>query len=271
MTAIRKELRMENKLRDQVREINEIILSYAQLDFTKRATISGEDDVIDSLAAGINMLGEELQHSAVTLQEKEILLKEIHHRVKNNLQIISSMLHLQAEFSKNRSLKKPLIECQNRIKSMALLHEKLYESEDLVNIEINNYILAISENIHQSIRPEYIEIEFTRSLTNYYSHIDQLLPIGLMINELVTNALEHAFPNHDAGKVIIRLTPAGDQLELEVSDNGIGFELDRSNSEDTLGLQLVEALVEQIDGTWSIVNDSGTVVTVLFSISKTTS
>lgn len=256
----------EDKILDRVRGINEIILSYAQLDFTKRAIISGEDDVIDSLAAGINMLGEELQFSTVSLQEKELLLKEIHHRVKNNLQIISSILHLQAEFSKNLQVKKPLTECQNRIKSMALLHEKLYESGDLRNIELNSYIEAISNNLCDSLLPENISVTFSRSDKDHYGHIDQLLPIGLIINELISNSLEHAFEKDAEGMIKIGLTMMNDNLQLQVKDNGCGFHRCSNELTDSLGLQLVEALVEQIDGTWSIKSDNGAVVTINFSL-----
>lgn len=268
MNVNRKLTDKEHKILDRVRGINEIILSYAQLNFTQRAVISGEDDVIDSLAAGINMLGEELQFSTVSLQEKELLLKEIHHRVKNNLQIISSILHLQAEFSKNVQVKKPLTECQNRIKSMALLHEKLYESGDLRNIELNNYIEAISNSLCESLLPENISIGFLPSDKNHYGHIDQLLPIGLIINELISNSLEHAFERGAGGTIAIELKTINDHLQLRIQDNGCGFHTCPKELPDSLGLQLVEALVEQIDGTWSVESDNGAIITVSFSLSN---
>ena len=260
---------MDDKYHDQIAEIRDVVLSYASMDFSKRAKINGDSDVIDSLSAGVNMLGEELLASSVSLHEKEVLLKEIHHRVKNNLQIISSILNLQAEFSDNPVIKSQFAECQARIKSMALLHEKLYNSEDLKRIELNDYIKAISQNLMDSLASQNIEFEFKCSAVDYYANIDQLLPIGLILSELVSNSLKHAFSGDTDGRIKVELSCSDDKIKIMVADNGVGIsDIDLDNMNHTLGLQLVQSLSEQIDGALRFDNSNGTTVSVEFMMGQ---
>lgn len=257
---------MENKLKEQVERINEVVLSYANLDFSHRAHIEGHDDVIDSLAAGINMLGEELQHSTVSLKEKEVLLKEVHHRVKNNLQIISSILNLQSEFAKSRSEKRTLSECKNRIMSMALLHEKLYQSENLEKIEISDYIKSILTNLEDTLSDDYIKLEFESKMRQENSNIDFLIPVGLILNELITNSIEHAFEKDTSGVIKVTIEKNDGVFTLIVQDNGKGFNPIAELAEKKLGMQLIDALVEQIQGSFNYNFDSGTSAELHFKI-----
>ena len=258
MNNAQKNYRMEDRLKAQVQRINEVVLSYAKLDFSKRAEIEGSDDIIDALAAGINMLGEELQHSTVSLQEKEVLLKEVHHRVKNNLQIISSILRLQSEFSNSRTEKKSLEDCQNRIMSMALLHEKLYQSENLENIEICGYVGSIIDHLSESLSVKNVKIGFTQLMNKKSFHLDELIPIGLIMNELITNALIHAFDGQSLGEITVTIDDHGDEIHLIVHDNGKGFNPNDGRDFKNLGMELIESLVEQIDASFEYDFNAGT-------------
>ncbi|MBK7669411.1 MAG: hypothetical protein IPJ32_19935 [Sphingobacteriaceae bacterium] len=141
-------------------EILEVILSFARLDFSRKVTISKDDDVLDGIGSGVNMLGEELKHSALSLKEKEHLLKEIHHRVKNNLQIVSSLLNLQSESIVDEKYLGLIKESHNRINSMALVHEMLYKSKDLSKIELKEYIEVLSSSVNMSYSSPAKEISF---------------------------------------------------------------------------------------------------------------
>src|ERR1043165_914849 len=133
-------------------EILEVILAYARQNFDRKVSIKSEDSVLDGIGAGVNMLGEELKHSTISLREKEQLIKEIHHRVKNNMQIISSLLSLQTEKSDDEKFNALLRESRNRINSMALVHEMLYKSEDLSKIELREYIETLCSRDRKSTR-----------------------------------------------------------------------------------------------------------------------
>ena len=184
--------------------------------------------------------------------EKEILLKEIHHRVKNNLQIISSLLNIHINTTKNKNEIKVFKDSQSRIKSMALVHERLYAEGDLARISAKGYITELghqllfaydsSENVNIKIEVEDIKLD-----------IDTFIPLGLILNELLTNALEHAFPNTKKGTISISLETKENMVLLNFIDDGIGlpenFSPQDSNS---LGLELVDTLTNQIDGEFSI-------------------
>ena|SRR3989338_1093185 len=256
---------MQDKEQLQIEGILEIVLSFAQMDFSKRAVLLGEDDRMDALAAGVNMLGEELQSSVISLKEKEVLLKEIHHRVKNNLQIITSILNLQIDTIDDVSSKEKIAECQSRIGSIALLHEKLYNSYNLKHIEVNDYLLSLSRSLIQTLPENNFEFLFSPLCVDYHADIDDLLPLGLILNELILNVQKHAFPSGQKGllHVSIKYSVNQDQLELRVQDNGIGS-ASAVDTSDTLGYKLIVALTEQIDASLEIHSDQGTTVTLSF-------
>ena len=199
-----------------------------------------------------------------SLVEKNTLLQEIHHRVKNNMQIISSLLNLQIKYVDDGKAVDVLKESQNRVKSMAMIHDKLYMSEDLTKINFVEYIKSLvsnlfySYNIDETIKPK-LEIDMI-SL-----NMETAVPCGLIISELVSNCLKYAFPDGMIGEIYVSLRSVKDNYELIISDNGVGLpeEFDINNTK-TLGLMLVNSLTEQIDGKISINRDNGTLYRIIF-------
>lgn len=252
---------------EQIKEIIAVVLSYARFDFSQKANILGESDLIDSLASGINMLGEEMHASTLSLKEKELMLKEIHHRVKNNLQIVSSLLRLQAEFCTNPEMHDKLEECQSRIRSMAILHEKLYASKNLKHVELNDYIASVGKNILESnSKAAKIEYRFEPASLPFYFDLDRLLPVGLVFNELLSNAIKHGLQHNLSPQLTVKLTDGSDFIELSIRDNGPGVsEIKELFAKNSLGLQLVESLAEQIDGKVSYTNKAGLEAVLRFS------
>ncbi|OPY61336.1 MAG: putative sensor histidine kinase pdtaS [Pelotomaculum sp. PtaU1.Bin065] len=211
-------------------------------------------------------------HLQIALHEKETLLKEIHHRVKNNLQIIHSMLNLQLPYIKDQQAIELFKESQNRVYSMALIHEKLYKSESLAKIDLAGYIRSLTTNLFLSYGVSERVIKPKIDIENLTLNIDTVIPCALLINELVSNSLKHAFPNASAygGKTyeirIDRRHGAGNKFILTVSDNGIGlpedFEIQNCNS---LGLKQVSVLVKQLKGAIYLNTSSGTEFTIIFT------
>ncbi len=195
-----------------------------------------------------------------SLQEKEILLREIHHRVKNNLQIISSLLNLQSQYVKDEAALEMFKESRLRIRSMAMVHEKLYKSRDLSQVDFGDYVQSLAHSLFQvyGITPDKIALRV--NMHDIFLDINTAIPCGLLVSELISNALKHAFPENKRGEIKVSMFPTEeDMIRLEVSDNGIGMEgdLDPKKS-DSFGLQLVDMLTEQLQGTLNIQRDEGT-------------
>jgi two-component sensor histidine kinase len=202
---------------------------------------------------------------AASLNEKEVLLKEIHHRVKNNLQVISSMLNLQSSTVSDEAALGVFQDSQNRVRSMALIHEKLYQSRNLAEIDFCDYVNNLVDYLKRSYRTPGVEIRVEG--ISVFLEIDTAVPCGLILNELVSNALKHAFPNEKTGEIIVELMCNQQQkCSLRVRDNGVGLppDLDYLHTA-SLGLQLVHSLVEQINGRLHLDNATGTTFTVTFS------
>lgn len=187
-----------------------------------------------------------------TLHEKEILLKEIHHRVKNNLQIISSLLKLHSEKSNDDKFSDLVSESQNRIVSMALIHEMLYANSNLSEISLNAYSNALFEILKKTYNKNSIELQVEMP-KDFSFQIDQMIPIGLIMNELMSNSFKYAFPK-DSGIIKISFQ----KNTLTISDNGIGFKNNHTNNDSSFGLQLVSLLAEQIDTELNVYSDKGT-------------
>jgi len=200
-----------------------------------------------------------------SLREKEAMMREIHHRVKNNLQIVSSLLRLQSRSIRSKTLKDTFEIAQNRIKSMALIHEVLYLSENLDKINFSDYIKRITNHLFSMFSRKAKEIQLELDVGEYYLDIDKAIPCGLIINELVSNAFKHAFPNGESGKIQVQLNNNLDRYTMVVRDTGVGFpdDVDTGNTE-TLGLQLVNDLVKQIDGSYEMQIDGGTTFKIIF-------
>ncbi|HEV3256913.1 MAG TPA: histidine kinase dimerization/phosphoacceptor domain -containing protein [Gemmataceae bacterium] len=201
-----------------------------------------------------------------SLREKELLLKEIHHRVKNNLQVISSLLSLQSGFVTDAKALEVLKESQNRVKSMALVHERLYQSKDLSNINFAEYVHSLVSGLFHSYAVNFRRISLKVTGDDVVLGIDTAIPCGLLIHELVSNALKHAFPAGRGGEIAIDLRcDQSEQLALVVRDNGIGFPKDIDvHTADSLGLQLVNTLTAQLDGTLELCGGAGTAFTITF-------
>lgn len=199
-----------------------------------------------------------------SLHEKKVLLREIHHRVKNNMQIISSLLNLQLNYVTEEKSANLLKESQGRIKSMAMVHEKLYQSPSLTKIDLKDYVEALVSNIFFSYGINTNNIKRVVDVENIEIGIDTAIPCGLIINEIVTNSVKHAFPNK-TGEVIVKINSYQDDIHLIMSDNGIGVPKDLDYEKtDSLGLKLVKSLVDQIDGHMTIESNNGTTTKICF-------
>src|SRR5436190_12772891 len=193
-----------------------------------------------------------------SLREKEALLREIHHRVKNNLQITSSLLRLQAGAIENGEARQAFAETQHRIRSMALVHEKLYQSTNLSRIDFGDYIRTLGDLLFKSFAADPSRIQLTVIGDEVLLSIDTAVPCGLIVNELLLNALKHAFPEGERGEIIVELADGGDGwCRLAVRDDGVGLPDDMSGDSGTLGLQLVRGLVAQLDGRLAIERGRG--------------
>jgi len=243
----------------------------------EKCRINSKADVIaDSIGKAVKMVGtvqditerkraeEKIEAS---LKEKEILLREIHHRVKNNMQIISSLLGLTTGTIKNKKYANMFRESQNRINSMSLIHEKIYRSADLAKIDLKEYIQDLANAILQSRGVKTGTLILKIDIGNVQLGIDHSIPLGLIINELITNSLKYAFPGDRRGEIEVSLHFIDENaLELRVSDNGVGIPYDVDfRKTDSLGLRLVTILVEnQLKGKIEMHRDKGTEFIIKF-------
>lgn len=206
------------------------------------------------------------QQLSESLAEKSVMLQEIHHRVKNNLQVICSLLHLQTQASPDEKITEIMQDSQNRVKSMALVHENLYRSQDLSKISLKNYVQELTNNLLRSYRSKVSQIQINVAIASIYLDIDTAIPCGLIINELVSNSLKYAFPNQDNGEIKVEVTYNPEKsISLIIADNGLGLppEVNVEQTQ-TLGLKMVKALTRQISGTLTVNRDAGTSFNIHF-------
>ena len=205
------------------------------------------------------------QQLRASLQEKEVLLREIHHRVKNNLQLISSLFELQIGYLSDNTVIKILEECQTRIQAMALVHQALYRSENLNKISVPDYTYNLIDQLQAAYISYANKVNLTLEIDECYFQIDTALYCGLIINELVSNALKHAFPNNLFGQIHVKLNTDEANAVLTVSDNGIGFSADIPFGQgESLGLLLVDTFVKQLEGTIKLNSSNGTTIQITF-------
>lgn len=221
--------------------------------------LNGVPTVI-AIARDITQRKKDEEQLRAALKEREVMLREIHHRVKNNIQIISSLLRLQSQPIKDEKILEIFRESQSRIRSMALIHEKLYQSQDFSRIDFSDYIEKMVTHLFALYNVDPNRIRLRVEAKDVQLDINRAIPCGLIINELVTNALKHAFPGDRQGELaIVMQTDEGGRYRLTIKDTGIGLpeEFDLSQSK-TLGFQIVRDLVKQLDGTVEVKRDGGT-------------
>ncbi len=227
---------------------------------TIKVPLKGTDGTIQVLGVAADITARKLAEEITkrSLNEKELLLKEIHHRVKNNLQIIISLLKLQSKFVYDPRDLEIFNKSRSRVETMSLIHEKLYKSKDISQIDIGVYLKELVSHLLNAYKVSSSHIEFNINAENILMTIDTAIPCGLIVNELINNILKHAFPDGYTGKIELNLRRSDENVVLEVSDNGIGIpeaiDLDKS---DSLGMRLIDTLVKQLDGIVKINSLSG--------------
>jgi two-component sensor histidine kinase len=242
------------------------LLGFMGFDDTEKCRTWSDED-IRLLRVASEMISGYLKHKEaedqlkVSLKEKEILLRELYHRTKNNMQVISSLLNLQSLTIDDKQMLEAVKDIQNRIRSISLVHEKLYQSKDLSNVNLKDYIQELANALLASYEGSKDRISVTLDIDNVFISLDTITTCGLIINELVSNSLKHAFPDNREGKITVALCSAGkDKMELRISDNGIGLPegLDFRNTK-SLGLRLVRKLAEdQLRGKVELKDEKGT-------------
>ncbi len=233
------------------------------------------EDMVKERTRELQRLNKKLEHeifehinaeekARCSLQEKETLLKEIHHRVKNNLQIISSLLYLQSDSISDKDDREKIRDSQNRVKSIAIVHEKLYNSRDFSRIDFHEYVESLVSYLLGTYNINKDSIKVKIKIKNIYLDIERAIPCCLIINELVTNSLKYAFPE-GKGELSIEMSRKDHKYMLKVKDNGTGLpdDIDLENIK-TLGMELVFNLSEQIEGTVEIVRVKGTTFNIVF-------
>ncbi len=246
---------------------NELRHAHDELEIRVRERTSELAITNEALKAEIAQRKNAQENLTKSLNEKELLIKEVHHRVKNNLQIVSSMLELQSTYMKDKQAIMAFREGQNRVSTMALIHEKLYRSGDLARIRFAEYIEELTSNIFASYGVNSDKIRLMIKVGDVFFDVNTAIPCGLIINELVSNSIKHAFPDGRTGEINIELQPEADEKYLlTVSDNGKGFpsDLDFRNSL-SLGLKLVITLTKQLGGTIELNRSAGTSFIIKFS------
>lgn len=198
------------------------------------------------------------QELRASLAEKDVLLREIHHRVKNNLQVISSLLHLQSRKVDDATAQQLFTDSQSRIRSMALIHEQLYQSEDLAQLNVKGYLQQLTDHLFRTYNMRGASVTLAIEADDAALSMDQAIPCGLIVNELVSNALEHAFPGDRGGRVRVALTRSDGRARLVVEDDGVGAPRPAAiETSKTLGLKLVRGLVQQLGGDLTVASPAG--------------
>jgi len=204
-----------------------------------------------------------------SLKEKEVLLKEIHHRVRNNLTTIASIFSLQSPYLEDKKSKEIFRECENRVRTMSKIHTKLYQSKDLAHIDFGSYLGELSNELFLSYQIDPEAVEFDIQVEDISLDIHNALPLGLLLTELITNSLKYAFPEGRKGILQVNLRRDNDRMVLSVADDGIGFPEDIDYQKtSTLGLQLVTGLVKQLKGSLELKKGRGTVWIITFPLAR---
>ncbi len=201
-----------------------------------------------------------------SLQEKDILLREIHHRVKNNLQVVSSLLNLQSNYISDKIALEAINEGKNRVSSMALIHQNLYTEKNLTEIETKQYFEALLDQLFDSYNIDDDAIKLEKEIDSVMLDVDTMIPLGLITNELISNALKHAFVNRATGTVYFKLKNMGGKLVIIISDDGSGMSSQQFLGSNSFGNKLIHAFVQKLKGTIDIQSTKGTQITLNLNI-----
>lgn len=197
--------------------------------------------------------------------EKDLLLKEVNHRVKNNLQIVMSLLDTQSEYVKNEKAQEAILESQNRVHAIALIHDQLYKTDNTTEINLSLYIKKLVHSLNSSLNHSMNKVAITCEIDEITLDVSQVVPVGIILNETVTNALKYAFPDHQRGHINVLVKHVGAFIEIKISDDGVGLPKDfNPTTSNTLGITLLEGLIKQLEGTFSIENNHGLTIFLKF-------
>lgn len=241
--------------------------SIRYIDFSLKPVLDESGKVVLLIPEGHDITERKVLQEEIgtALKEKELLLKEIHHRVKNNIQVIASLLNMQSRTVEDLKTREVLREAQNRVKSIALVHEKLYQSKSLDRIDYNDYLQKISRHLYDSYGVSPRNVVMSIHADNISLHIDKAVPCSLIINELLSNAFKHAFPDGRKGDIWIEMHKNGESLLLQYRDNGVGLPEDISvEKSESLGMRLLYGLTRQLHGTIKVQRLNGTHITITF-------
>ena len=268
LVVVMRVLRPLDRLQTTVNAIREGDLG-VRCDTGLRDELGDTARAVDSMTVALQTQGSELLNSNLalsseqkameeSLHQKEVLLKEVHHRVKNNLQVISSLLQLQAGFIENTEVRKVFEESQGRIRSMALVHEKLYQTKDLAHINFGEYLLDLTSGLAGS-HGSSARVKIDVKASSVQLDVDRAIPCGLVVNELISNCFKHGFPGGRAGHITVELSGGGDApIELMVRDDGVGWPAEFDPSKSTsLGMRLVHILAKQLRAKLHLQNQEG--------------
>lgn len=256
------------RITDPMQKLVEGVLAIGRGNLGYRVGITRQDE-IGVLSRAFDQMAENLNATTISRDEKEVLLKEIHHRVKNNLQMIRSLLSLQMNQIKDQNLANILEDSKNRISSIAMVHETLYKSEDLSIIDVKSYCQELTDYLYKSLHPTGSVIEIKCDVEQLPMELDAVIACGLIINELVTNALKYAFIGKSTGRISIKLFRCNKtEAMLVVSDDGIGMTFQKTSSKDgSLGIHLVNILAEkQLEGSININQEVGLTYQIRFPL-----
>jgi PAS domain S-box-containing protein len=258
-------------------ETNQSFQAEHKSDKDARIFLRSFTPVVDSLgipcavtvvSKDITKLKQSEEKAKALLKEKEVMLREIYHRVKNNMQVISSLLNLQADRYIGTETYTALKESQRRIRAMSLVHEKLYKSTDFNCIDCADYLQSLSSSLSLAFQIDPTRIQFDVILEHQCMNVSDAIPCALIINELISNSMKHAFPDNRKGTITVEFHHKKDdatKVELIVRDDGVGFPLESDIEKmDTLGLEIVRLLTEQMNGTLEIESDKGTTCRITF-------
>jgi two-component sensor histidine kinase len=248
-----------------------VLSSVVDITERKRADMERENllEQLRTLNADLEgRVTERTSQLSATLREREVLLQEIHHRVKNNLQVISSLINMQARQLGDDSSREALAECQTRVQAIALIHEKLYQSKDYSRVHFSEYAKSLASNIFSATGLSPQSVSLRLDIEDVALGVDKAIPCGLILNELITNALKHAFPAPMLGTVSVELhKPGAHVVSISVSDDGVGMpDKPEMKASPSLGLSLVHTLVDQLEGEIEIIRDRGTTFRITFPL-----